>query len=161
MIEAALGPRASLHSIELGLRSVDLQGLVIRGDGARGPSEFQLRAKRVRVTPELASLWQRGAWRIGRLRAKVERRHLNAPGQAVIAGLMLDGGGTLSGIARQALIGAMALDFILEGRLDDPPFSLNELFAARLAVGLAEKLGVSIGGVAEGVGNVVTGLFGR
>ena len=51
--------------------------------------------------------------------------------------------------------------FTLEGKLDDPKFSLNELFAARFAVGLAEKLGVSLSGMVEGVGSAIKGLFGR
>jgi hypothetical protein len=51
--------------------------------------------------------------------------------------------------------------FTLEGRLDDPNFSLNESFALKVAGGLASALGVSLGGVVEGVGNVIKGLFGR
>ena len=57
--------------------------------------------------------------------------------------------------------GRIEMEFRLEGRIDDPQFSINELFAARFAVGLAEKLGVSLGGVVEGVGSIVKGLFGR
>ena len=49
----------------------------------------------------------------------------------------------------------------LEGKLDDPKFSLNELFAARFAVSLAEKLGVSLSGMVEGVGSAIKGLCGR
>ena len=57
--------------------------------------------------------------------------------------------------------GRIEVAFTLEGRLDDPAFSLNENFATKLAGGLAETLGVSLGGVVEGVGNVIKGLFGR
>ena len=49
----------------------------------------------------------------------------------------------------------------LDGRLDDPAFSVNENFATRMASGLAETLGVSVGGVVEGVGGVIKGLLGR
>jgi hypothetical protein len=38
---------------------------------------------------------------------------------------------------------------------------INELFAARFAVGVAEKLGAPLGGLVEGVGSVIKGLFGR
>ena len=75
--------------------------------------------------------------------------------------------GTFAGVPRQAVLAALERDsrielaFTLEGQLDDPKFSLNELFAARFAVGLAEKLGVSLGGVLQGVGSMIKGLFGR
>ena len=53
------------------------------------------------------------------------------------------------------------LDFTLEGRLDDPAFSLNENFATRVASALGNVVGLSVEGVVEGVGSVVKGLFGR
>jgi hypothetical protein len=101
----------------------------------------------------------------------VKAQHLHAPGKVTLTGLELaPGGGVLStfaGVPRQAVIAAMTRDgrvevaFTLDGRLDDPAFSINENFATRLAGGLAETLGVSLGGVVEGVGNVIKGLFGR
>ncbi len=105
------------------------------------------------------------------LDASVKGQRLRAPGRLTLTDLELhsSGGafGTFAGVPRQAVLAAMARDgrielgFTLEGKLDDPKFSLNELFAARFAVGLAEKLGVSLGGVVEGVGGVIKGLFGR
>lgn len=105
------------------------------------------------------------------LRARATGGRLDAPGRVVLDGLELQGGGgllgTFAGVPRQAVLAAMSRDgriemeFRLEGRIDDPQFSINELFAARFAVGLAEKLGVSLGGVVEGVGSIVKGLFGR
>jgi hypothetical protein len=105
------------------------------------------------------------------LDAEVKAQRLNAPGTMTLKDLELSGAGgllgTFAGVPRQALLAAMSRDgrielaFTLEGRLDDPKFSLNELFAARFAVGLAEKLGVSLAGVVEGLGSVVKGLFGR
>jgi Domain of Unknown Function (DUF748) len=105
------------------------------------------------------------------LRARAAGGRLDAPGRVVLDGLELQGGGgllgTFAGVPRQAVLAAMSRDgriemeFKLEGRIDDPQFSINELFAARFAVGLAEKLGVSLGGVVEGVGSIVKGLFGR
>ena len=103
--------------------------------------------------------------------ARANRQRLHAPGKMVLHDLDLQssGGvlGTFGGVPRQAVLAAMSrdgkieLDFTLEGRIDDPKFSINELFAARFAVGLAEKLGVSLGGVVEGVGNVIKVLLGR
>ena len=105
------------------------------------------------------------------LDASVKGQRLNAPGRLTLTDLELSSGGsalgTFAGVPRQAVLAALGRDgrielaFALEGRLDDPKFSLNELFAARFAVGLAEKLGVSLGGVVEGVGSVIKGLFGR
>jgi hypothetical protein len=105
------------------------------------------------------------------LHARAADGRLDAPGRVVLDGLELQGGGgllgTFAGVPRQAVLAAMSRDgriemeFRLEGRVDDPQFSINELFAARFAVGLAEKLGVSLGGVVEGVGSLVKGLFGR
>jgi hypothetical protein len=103
--------------------------------------------------------------------ARVRHQQLHAPGRLTLIGLELNssGGmlGTFAGVPRQAVLAAMSRDgklevaFTLEGRLDDPNFSLNESFALKVAGGLASALGVSLGGVVEGVGNVIKGLFGR
>jgi hypothetical protein len=105
------------------------------------------------------------------LKAKVERKHLHAPGVVTLTDLELaNGNGMLArfaGAPRQAVLAAMRHDgrirvaFTLDGRLDDPAFSLNENLVTRIASGLAESLGVSIEGVVQGVGNVVKGLLGR
>jgi len=105
------------------------------------------------------------------LDAKVVRQHLHAPGLLVLKDLELGAGGgmfaTFAGVPRNAVIaslnrnGRIDLKFTLEGRLDDPRFSLNEALSLRIAAGLAESLGVSIGGVVEGVGGVIKGLLGR
>ncbi len=105
------------------------------------------------------------------MRVRAAQQRLNAPGQLVLIGLELQPGGgmhaTFGGVPRQAVLaaigrdGRITLDFTLEGRIDDPKFSLDELFAARFAVGLAARLGVSLGGVVEGVGSIVKGLLAR
>jgi len=105
------------------------------------------------------------------LQATVVHNRLHAPGSVTLRGLELSsaGGvlGTFAGVPRQAVLAAMSRDghihvkFILEGDLDDPNFSLNENLATRVASGLAETLGVSLGGVVQGVGNVIKGIFGR
>lgn len=113
---------------------------------------------------------RRGTLDLG-LEATVKAQRLHAPGRLTLTGLELGPGNgllsTFAGVPRQAVIAAMSRDgrivvsFTLDGRLDDPSFSLNENFATKLAGGLAETLGVSLGGVVEGVGNVIKGLFGK
>lgn len=105
------------------------------------------------------------------LDAHVARQQLRAPGVLVLKDLELGTGGgmlgTFAGVPRQAVLaslsrdGRIELQFTLEGRLDDPRFSLNEALALRVAAGLAESLGVSLGGVVEGVGGVIKGLLGQ
>lgn len=113
---------------------------------------------------------RRGTLDLG-LDATVKAQRLHAPGKLTLTGLELGPGNgllsTFAGVPRQAVIAAMSRDgrivvsFTLDGKLDDPSFSINENFATKLAGGLAETLGVSLGGVVEGVGNVIKGLFGR
>lgn len=105
------------------------------------------------------------------LRAKVQAKRLQAPGRLVLTGLELGGGrsglGTFAGVPAGLVLGAMARDgrlevpFSLQGRIDDPSFSLNADFASRLALGLAEKLGVNVGGVVQGIAEGIKGLLGK
>lgn len=105
------------------------------------------------------------------LDATVKAKRLHAPGRVTLTGLELASGSgvlaTFGGVPRQAVLAAMQRDgrievgFTLEGRLDDPAFSINDNLATKLAGGLAETLGVSLGGVVEGVGSVIKGLLGR
>jgi hypothetical protein len=48
----------------------------------------------------------------------------------------------------------IAVNFVIEGDINNPQFSLQEAFATRMAAGMAEILGLSIRGVAEGVGTL-------
>lgn len=105
------------------------------------------------------------------LQARVRDKQLHAPGQLTLRHLELSSEGgalaTFAGVPRQAVLAALTRDdrlevrFTLEGRLDDPAFSLNESLATKIASGLAEGLGVSLAGVAKGLGNLVKGLLGR
>lgn len=105
------------------------------------------------------------------LDATVQDQHLHAPGRMTLIDLELGTGrsvlDTIAGVPRRAVLAAMSeqgridMKFTLEGRLDDPSFSLNEQLAMRTAAGLADALGVSLSGIAEGVGSVIKGLFGR
>lgn len=105
------------------------------------------------------------------LDASVQQQRLKAPGRLTLSGLELahprGGLAAVAGLPRQAVLAALQRDgklrvaFTLEGRLDDPSFSLNESLATRVGSGLAESVGVSVGGVVEGVGGLVRGLFGH
>jgi hypothetical protein len=99
------------------------------------------------------------------LQSEVSRNRLHAPGQLTISGLELAPAtgafGTFMGLPRDAVVGALknqrdqiAVSFVLEGNLDDPQFTLNEAFTTRLASAVAESLGVSLGGLATGVGSL-------
>lgn len=101
------------------------------------------------------------------LQATVQAQKLKAPGRVTLTGLELADGSGLLGLSRQAAVAALKrrdridMGFTLEGRLDDPAFSINDNLAMRFAAGLAEALGVSMEGVVEGVGKVFKGLLGR
>lgn len=68
---------------------------------------------------------------------------------------------TFMGLPRDAVVSflknhdnAIDLDFTLSGDIRDVDFSLNETLATRVASGMASQLGVSIQGLAEGVGSL-------
>ena len=101
----------------------------------------------------------------------VQQQRLRAPGVLTLTGLDLAPGsglgGLLAGVSRQAVLGALERDgritlrFSLDGRLDDPAFSVNENLAQRVGGALAETVGVSLSGVVDGVGGLFKGLLGR
>lgn len=104
-----------------------------------------------------------------RIKSTVRNNKLHAPGSVTLSGLELapstGGLGTFMGIPRQAVIAALknrkgqiTIDFTLDGNLDDPKFSLNESFALRVGAAVAETLGISIEGIAKGVGGAAEGL---
>ncbi len=113
------------------------------------------------------------------LKSTVRKNALHAPGTLTLTGLELVSGegafGTFMGMPRRAVVAALenrkgqiTMRFTLEGNLNDPKFSLNESFARRVGSGVAETLGVSIEGLARGVGDATRGvgesvrrLFGR
>jgi hypothetical protein len=133
-------------SLKTALRSVDLRALepyLIRA-GERGVKKGSLDLD---------------------LQSAVSRNRIRAPGQLTISDLELDPAtgafGTFMGLPRDAVLGALknrrgqiAVSFVLEGNIDDPQFSLNEAFTTRLASSLAETLGVSLSGLATGVGSL-------
>jgi hypothetical protein len=120
------------------------------------------------------------------LQSTVKANHLRAPGTLTINGLELESGGTFMGMPRAAVVGLMkdkndriSIKFVLDGKLDDPNFRLNEGFSTKVAASLGDVMGLSVeglakgagaigqkgveaaGGAAEGVGKAVKGIFGK
>jgi hypothetical protein len=113
------------------------------------------------------------------LDAAVAGGRLRAPGTLTLAGLSLASGGGFMGLPREAVLGLLEdrqgrirIDFVLEGRLDDPRFSISEDLAVRAAAAVAESLGISLEGLVRGAGGVgrkgtdaaldaIRGLLGR
>ncbi|WP_334189298.1 DUF748 domain-containing protein [Noviherbaspirillum sp.] len=113
------------------------------------------------------------------IKSTVRNNRLHAPGTVTLIGLELaDGGGsmgTFMGAPRQLVVAALkdrsgriSIDFVLDGNLSDPRFSLNESLSKRIGTAVAGGLGISlegvargIGGAAEGLGGVVKKLFGQ
>ncbi len=103
------------------------------------------------------------------LRSTVKKKILRAPGTITLTDVELAerGGGlnTFMGMPRNALISALkdhngriTVKFTLEGNLDDPKFSLNESFSRRIASSIGETLGLSVEGLARGVGEAARGV---
>jgi hypothetical protein len=99
------------------------------------------------------------------LQSDVRKNRLRAPGNLTISGMELAPAqgafGTFMGLPRDAVVASLKnkddeidVDFVLEGDIDDPSFSLNETLTTRLASSLADALGVSLGGLAKGVGSL-------
>ncbi|OWW19848.1 DUF748 domain-containing protein [Noviherbaspirillum denitrificans] len=106
-----------------------------------------------------------------RLKSTVRNNRLHAPGSITLTGLELAPASgpfnTFMGVPRQAVVAALknrkdqiSIDFTLDGNLDDPKFSLNESFALRIGTAVAETLGISIEGLAKGVGSAAEGIGG-
>jgi len=99
------------------------------------------------------------------LQSEVRNNRLRAPGTVVISDLEFapSRGATemFMGVPRSAVVNFLknrddkiAINFTIEGDLNNPQFTLREALATRVAAGLAELLGVSIRGLAEGVGTL-------
>jgi hypothetical protein len=186
-LQATIGPIA-LPALDAPI-GVDLRGLLkgVRHDGGLeiageltpATRDARLDARFTGVDllvlqPYLVQAADAGVQR-GRLdlsvHAEVAGKRLHAPGTLTLDGLELAPGkgvlASFAGVPRQAVLAALQRDgrirlrFTLDGRLDDPAFSLNENIATRITSGLADSLGVSIEGVVQAVGKVVKGLLGR
>ena len=97
------------------------------------------------------------------LHAKVRSKRLDAPGRLTLVGLELASGKSFMGMPRDAVVammkdhnGRITAEFALRGNIDDPRFSLNETFLAEIGTATAKVLGISLEGLARGIGGVGT-----
>jgi hypothetical protein len=99
------------------------------------------------------------------LNSSIAGGKLRAPGTLTLSGLKLTAGAkTFMGLTRGVVVDLLkdrkdriAINFVLEGDLDDPRFSLNEQLTARLGASLAGMLGVSLESLTREVGNAGSG----
>ncbi len=111
----------------------------------------------------------------------IKKKSIYAPTHAVIKGLRLAPGSSAAdkflGVPRTMVIkllqtsnDELPVDFVVEGSLDNPSFSLRENLMKRFTVGIAGKLGLSVvetgqnvikggGNVLKGIGKGLKGLF--
>ncbi|MFA5243552.1 MAG: DUF748 domain-containing protein [Sulfuricella sp.] len=103
------------------------------------------------------------------LESTIRDNRLYAPGTITLSELELASSsspfGTFMGVPRQAIVAALknqkgkiTVQFTLEGNIKDPRFSLNESFTQRTGTAIAESLGISIEGLASGVGGTTHGI---
>jgi hypothetical protein len=99
------------------------------------------------------------------LQSDVNDDQLKAPGKATISDLELvpaeNAVGTFMGLPRQAVIAFLmrsgnkiTVNFVLEGDINNPQFSLNQAFATRLAMAMADVLGLNFPGMVKDVGTL-------
>jgi hypothetical protein len=103
----------------------------------------------------------------------VKQKMIDAPGQLELIDLRIKEGGTVLWIPAKILISSLKdkgnriqIRFHVKGNMDDPRFSLQETFLTRVAVSLAETLGIPIKvvgetileGAGKGFGGIVEGL---
>ncbi|MFC4275169.1 DUF748 domain-containing protein [Achromobacter aloeverae] len=100
------------------------------------------------------------------MRTEVEKERLRAQGRMTLTDLKFaEGDAPLLALPRKAVLAAMenskgkvSFDFSITGNLHDPKFSMDESLATRVTAGFAKALGISVEGVAGGVGEAVKGL---
>jgi uncharacterized protein involved in outer membrane biogenesis len=94
--------------------------------------------------------------------AKVKSRKINAPGRALLKDLEFEKrpgvGGTFMNIPLSAVVtflknnnNEIIVNFVMEGDLDNPKFSLRESFMREVTIAMAEKLGLSVKRIGESI----------
>ncbi|MFQ5988607.1 MAG: DUF748 domain-containing protein [Candidatus Methylomirabilales bacterium] len=82
------------------------------------------------------------------LDSRVDKKQLHAPGKVVITNLEFTrDGGTFMGVPTSTVVGVLKdkddkieVDFVIEGDIDNPRFSLNEYFAKRVGAAFAGSI---------------------
>ncbi len=102
----------------------------------------------------------------------IKNKYIHAPTHTVIKNLQFAPGGATQrflGIPRSLIVkllesskNEIPLDFVVEGRLDDPKFDLSEDLVRKFAVAIGRKLGLNVVGTGESVvkqgGSVMKGI---
>ncbi len=103
----------------------------------------------------------------------VKNRVIDAPGELEVIDLRIKEEGTIFWIPAKTLVSLLKdrgnrvkVRFHVKGNLDDPKFDIQETFLTRVAISIAESLGVPIkivgetvfGGAKKGAGGLVEGL---
>jgi hypothetical protein len=97
------------------------------------------------------------------IKSSIRNSIIDAPGSLTLSGLELESRGgplaTFMGMPRAAVISALknrndriVVSFNLKGDLNDPKFSLNASVYRQIVSVVAESLGISIGGLVQGLG---------
>ncbi len=133
-------------SVKLQLRKVDLKAI----------ESYLIKANDTRVNKGTLDL---------DMQSDVRKNRLKAPGRMTISNLTLAPSkgimGTFMGVPRDAVLtflkdkgNSITLDFVLEGDINNPKFSLNETMKQRMAFSMADLLNISIIGVAKGAASL-------
>lgn len=100
------------------------------------------------------------------MRTRMADRKLDASGEVVLHRLQLQEDG-LAALPRKAVLaaledeqGRLRFRYTVKGEIGDPEFQIEDSLSAKVAGGLAEAVGLSIGGIASGVAGAVQGLAG-
>ncbi len=94
-------------------------------------------------------------------------RKIRAPGKAILRNLRFKSGsgasGMFMGVPRSLVVtflkkgnDEIPVNFVVEGDLDNPHFNIRENFAERLAMGIAEKLGITLRRIGESLLDIGT-----
>jgi hypothetical protein len=96
---------------------------------------------------------------------RVDKQKMNARGVLSLRDLKVEDSGGLLSLPRRAIIasledssGKASFNFTLTGNVRSPTFAIEEGASTRIAGGLANLLGISIDGIASGVGGAVEGV---
>ena len=96
------------------------------------------------------------------MQSDVSNNRLKAPGKITISDFELAPSkgalDTFMGLPRRTMMAFLmknqnriTVNFVLEGDINNPKFSLNEAFATRVAFGMAQVVGIDLPGMAKGV----------
>ena len=95
------------------------------------------------------------------LHTTVKKNQLHGPGTLTLHQLELSSSGnSFMGMPRSAVVammkdrqGKISVNFVLSGNINDPAFSLNENLMGKVGSAVADSLGISLEGLAKGVGS--------